>query len=160
MSIATETTAALRAQFLATPALYYCHDSGFEEADVEQLIQVNKFPFFNILAESWTVMPTDNMNIKDVERREIDILIQFATRALKPLIAKQGDTGHIGLYQFADDLWDAIVSDPTIGGIVDGYTPGSSIQMATTSIEIESERFFIGAAEMRVKFHKDIGRGT
>lgn len=158
MSLIKDTISALRTTLEGYSGLSYASDSGYEDADVEALVQTNKFPFFNITCESWETGPPPNLNIKHIERNTINVLIQFATRSLKKTIAKQGDSGTNGIYDFAEDIWDAIIQDPTLGDYVHGYLPGSSVDITVVEAEGNEERYFIGAAEMRVKFYKDVGR--
>ena len=155
---AKETITALRTTLQAGTDLTYASDSGYEDADVEELVQLNKFPFFNITCEGWETAPAPNMNIKHLERTIYDMLIQFATRAMKKTLAKQGDSGRPGIYDFADDIWDTIRADPTLGRVINGYLPGSSVLVDVVEVQGNNERYFIGAGEMKIKLYKDIGR--
>jgi len=157
MSLVGDTITALRTQLQAASGLSYASDSGYEDADVVEMVQSNKFPFFNITCEGWTTSPTDKMRLENFERITMDILIQFATRALKLTIAKQGDSSHIGIYEFADDIWTAIKADKTLGSVVHGYRPGSEVSITVVEAGDATNRYYIGAAEMRVKFYKDQG---
>ncbi len=158
MSIIKDTISALRTTLEGYSGLSYAVDSGYEDADVELLVQTNKFPFFNITCEGWETGPPPKIDIRHLERNTINVLIQFATRAMKKTIAKQGDSGRVGVYEFAEDIWAAIIQDPTLGNQVGGYLPGSSVSIDVVEVQGDEERYFIGAAEMRVKFYKDIGR--
>lgn len=158
MSIIKDTISALRTQLQDYAGLSYASDSGYEDADVEQLVVSNKFPFFNITCEGMETGPTDNMRLSHFERNTVSLLIQFATRSAKKVIAKQGDSGHVGIYDFAEDIWDAIRSDTTLGAVVNGYLPGSSVAIEVVEVEGPDNKFFLGAAEMRIKFYKDTGR--
>jgi hypothetical protein len=149
---------ALRAQLIAYPALYYAHDSGYEDEDVEELVQGNKFPFFNITVEGWSTGPTNNVNVAHLERLNVTLLIQFAVRCLKRKQAARGDSGNVGVYEFAEEIQNAIRSDPKLGGAVHGYLPGSSVDIDVVAVGSQGDRFFIGAGEMRLKLYKDIGR--
>ena len=158
MSIIKDTITALRTTLEAYSGLSYAADSGYEDADVEQLVATLKFPFFNITCEGIETGPPPNINIRHLERNTISLLIQFATRSMKKTIAKQGDTGHTGVYDFSEDIWDAIRADPTLGSVVGGYLPGSSVAIDVVEVQGDTDRYFIGAAEMRIKFYKDTGR--
>lgn len=151
-----EVISALRSQL--ADEIVYAKDSGYEDRNVESLIILNKFPFFNITSSGWEIGPTDNVNIAHLERVITTIVIQFATRSSDMTVAKQGNSGKVGIYDFADDIWGAIRSDPTLGGVVRGYLPGSSCQNTIVEAEGDAERFFIGAGEMQIKFYKDVGR--
>ena len=119
MSLVGDTISALRTQLLENATLAtYASDSGYEDADVQALVQSNKYPFFNITSDGWETRPTDKMKLEHFERHVINVVIQFATRALKATIAKQGDSSHVGIYDFAEDIWAAIKADKTLGGVV------------------------------------------
>jgi hypothetical protein len=158
MSVIKNTISAFRTQLVNYATLSYASDSGYEDADVEALVVSNKFPFFNITCDGVEIGQTDKMQLKEFERNTVSLVIQFATRAMKKTIAKQGDSGHTGIYEFAEDIWAAIRSDRTLGSAVNGYLPGSSVIIDVVEVGGEDEKFFIGAAEMRIKFYKDVGR--
>lgn len=139
-------------------SLTYANASGYEDANIEELVQLNKYPFFNITCEGWETTQPNNMSIRAVERNVINILIQCATRALTLQVAKQGDSGRIGIYEMLEDIWTAIRTNPNLDKTVDGYLPGSSVIIDVVEAEGNNERYFIGAAEMRIKLYKDIGR--
>jgi hypothetical protein len=158
MSVEGDIISALRTQLLNYVGLSYVHDSGYEDKNIEALVQTNKFPFFNIISEGWETNGTSGIKIDQFERHISNILIQFAVRAMDTVVAKQGDSGHTGIYDFADDIWDAIRSDKTLGKKVNGYLPNSSVLIDIVEAEGDNQRYFIGGAEMRIKFYKDIGR--
>ena len=158
MSIIKNTITALRTQLEAASGLSYATDSGYEDADVEALVQRNKFPFFNITCEGWETGPVPNINLKHLERNTISLLIQFATRSLRKTIAKQGDGGQVGIYEFAEDVWEALREDSTLSANVGGTLPGSSVLIDVVEVQDGAEKYFIGAAEMRIRFYKDVGQ--
>lgn len=157
MSIIGNTITALRDQLVAASGLDYAKDSGYENRDVLELVQKNKYPFFNIISTGKRVGPTDGLDIKQFERHTISIVIQLATRAQSLKVALSGDDSRTGMYDFVEDIWTAIKTDRTLGGAVNGYVPGSSIEIEVIDAGGEQERLFIAAAEMKLQFYKDMG---
>jgi hypothetical protein len=155
---------ALWNQFKAAPVLAYANDSGYHSRDVEKLVQLNKFPFYNIIpfpgSDSKRIeeVPGINskMSFKDVERHICTISIQYAVRAMEPNVAIMGDDlkAIVGILDFQDDMWDVIKSDPTLGGAVRGFLPGTSIGF--DMIQDTEDRIFIAGGEMTIQFYKDV----
>ena len=137
-------------------SLTYASDSGYEDANIDELVQSNKYPFFNVLAEGWEIDRPNGMSRTQVERWTVSILIQFAVRALKVQEAKQGSSGRVGIYEMAEDIWTALKNE-TLSGEISGILPQSSVAIDVIESEGNNERYFIGAAEMRIKAFKDIG---
>lgn len=157
MSVIGNTITALKDQLLAAAGLDYAHNSGYENQDVIELVQLNKYPFFNVVSDGKRVGPTSGLDIKDFERHTINIIIQLATRASKLNVALSGDDSRVGMYQFCDDVLDAIKADKTLSGAVNGYLPGSSIEIAVIDTGAGQDRVFVAGAEIRLQFYKDIG---
>jgi len=138
-------------------SILYAKDSGYEDADVYELVQLNKYPFFNVTAD-------DGLSIGDAEkirepygeRWEFKILIHLGVQAMKMEIAKRGDNTRPGIYRFAEDVWAALKSDPTLGGVVWGMVPGAEITIDVAGINRKKDSFFLGAAEIRISFFKDV----
>jgi hypothetical protein len=144
-------TGALRTQLINYADLSYAKDSGYEDEDVEDLIQKNRFPFFNIYAEGEEITKVENVGFENMERHIINMVIQFASKSMK---LKEAKTGTHGLYNFKNDIWKAIRSDKTLGGNVLGFLPPANIIIDI--MQTGEEKFFIAGAEMRIKFVKDL----
>ena len=147
---------ALRSQLTAFPALAYAHESGYIAEDPYDLIQTNKFPFFNIIpTPNSEIGKVDNVSFREMESHIIPILIQFATRSIIKNVAVMGDGATIGILDFMEDLWDGVSADRTIGGTVGGINPGTTIMIDVLELE-DKDRIFIAGAELTIEFYKDI----
>jgi len=154
------TIIALWNQFKAAPSLDYANDSGFHSRDVLKLIQLNKFPFYNILpfpgSDSKKIEEIDGLSFQNSERHICSIQIQYAVRAMFPKVAIMGDElkAVIGILDFQDDLWDVINSDKTLGGVVNGILPGTAIGF--DMIQDTDDKIFIAGGEITIQFYKDV----
>jgi len=132
---------------------YYCKDT-FE------LIQLNKYPFFNIVPSPTmtieTTSPTD-IPIADIERIIYSVIIQFATRSLIIGTALVGDDIKKvkGLLDVYEDIMQAIKIDKTIGNTVNGLLPGSAINFDVA--QDINDKYYVAVGEINLKFYKDMG---
>jgi len=151
-----EVITALKNQLTVYPALAaYASDSGYIAEDPYELVQSNKMPFFNINPQGQVVEKLDDMSFTDIERHTMQFVIQFATRAMAKNVAVMGDDTRTGILDFMDDIWSGIISDRTIGGTVDGITPGYAIAIDVIELE-DQQRIFVAGAEMIVEFFRDV----
>lgn len=133
---------------------YYCKDT-FE------LIQLNKYPFFNVIpsptATIETTTPAD-MSITDIERIIYSVIIQFATRSLVIGTALVGDDVKKvkGLLDVYEDIMQAIKIDKTVGNTVNGLLPGSAINFDVA--QDINDKYYIAVGEINLKFYKDAGK--
>jgi hypothetical protein len=134
--------------------LAYAKDSGYVAHDPRDLVQTNKFPFYNILPMGTRIEKVGNVSFKELERVVYTVSIQFATRAQKVNIAMLGDSTRKGIFDFQEDLWSAITADRTLSGAVYGILPGSSVNIDMIETE-DQERLYIAGAEMTIEFYRD-----
>jgi hypothetical protein len=154
------TVTALLNQLKNHPDLSYAFQSAYVAEDPYELMEKDKFPFFNVVPSDARIeRAVDDMSRKEFERHVFPVLIQFATTSMELNIAIMGDdnsdTYRVGILDFSDDIWTAIKFDETLGGIVDGILPdNTSIPMDYLERE---DRFFVARAEIRVEFYRDVG---
>jgi len=132
---------------------YYCKDT-FE------LIQLNKYPFFNVVPSPTMTIETTSptgMAIVDIERIVYTVIIQFATRSIVIGTALIGDDVKKvkGLLDVYEDIMQAIKIDKTIGNTVSGLLPGSSINFDVA--QDVNDKYYIAVGEITLKFYKDVG---
>jgi len=132
---------------------YYCKDT-FE------LIQLNKYPFLNIVPSPTMTIETTSptgMAIVDIERIVYTVIIQFATRSIVIGTALIGDDVKKvkGLLDVYEDIMQAIKIDKTIGNTVSGLLPGSSINFDVA--QDVNDKYYIAVGEITLKFYKDVG---
>jgi hypothetical protein len=130
----------------------YAQDSGYADADVMDLVQINKFPFYNVICEGYTVGNAGNIKMRHLERWTYSILIQCAVQAMTLNVARVGDDTRVGIYEFTEDIRAALKSDTTLDGEVYGMEIDSSIDIDVSSTGRDT---FIGAAEIRIKYYED-----
>jgi len=138
----------------------YLNLAGHYCADTFSLVQLNKYPFFNVLpnpVNSIEVIESSNINIASFERYIYNVIIQFATRNLAIKVALLGDDKKNikGLFTVYEDIYEAIKKDTTIDGCVNGLLPGSSINFDVAQENVD--KYFIAVGEINLKFYKDIG---
>lgn len=145
--------AALRNQL--TTAISYCKDSGYIARDPYKLMQMDKYPWFNLTPEGILFEEIEDMPREYAERRIYIINVQFAERSMNRSVATLGDTNIIGLFPFLDDIMDAIRADLTLNSTVDGKEIASSF--VSDIVELQDERnIFIAGGELIVRFYKDV----
>lgn len=132
---------------------YYCKDT-FE------LIQLNKYPFCNIVPSPTMTIETTSptgMAIVDIERIVYTVIIQFATRSIVIGTALIGDDVKKvkGLLDVYEDIMQAIKVDKTVGNTVSGLLPGSSINFDVA--QDVNDKYYIAVGEITLKFYKDVG---
>ena len=132
---------------------YYCKDT-FE------LIQLNKYPFFNVVPSPTMTIETTSptgMAIVDIERIVYTVIIQFAARSIVIGTALIGDDIKKvkGLLDVYEDIMQAIKIDKTIGNTVSGLLPGSSINFDVA--QDVNDKYYIAVGEITLKFYKDVG---
>lgn len=140
-----------------TTEISYASDSGYVDKDIDELVQSNKFPFFNVICEGWEVAEPEGMNRKAMERNIIRVLIQFATRSAKIIEAKLGNSSKAGIYDFAEDIWVALRTNPTLDGLTTDLSPTHSTDISVVEAAGNNERYFVAGAEMRIYYIKDVG---
>ncbi len=137
----------------------YLSDSGYYSRDVFELIQLQKYPFFNVVpAQINTIEITtpERMSIQGIERYIYSVTIQFAVRSLVINTALMGDEIKKikGLLDLLQDIWTAIKVDRTIGGTVSGLLPGSTANFDIAQDTID--KFYVAVCEITLRFYKDI----
>ncbi len=152
---------ALLNQLKNYPALSYANQSAYLAEDSYELMEKDKFPFFNIVPGDAKIEPgPDDMGKDEFERHIYPLDIQFATSSMELNIAIMGDdssdTFRIGILDFSNHIWEAVRSDKTLGGIVDGIVPDNT-SIPKDFIKDNDKNMFIARAEIRVEFFKDIG---
>jgi hypothetical protein len=151
---------ALYNQLQVSPDLTYANPSGYHSESVLRLIQLNKFPFYNVIpfpgSDSYRIETVPNMSFKDIERHIYRIQIQYAVRAMAVNEAIMGDItkGVTGVLDFQKDMWDVITADITLGGTVRDILPGYSTGF--DMVQDEEDKLFIAGGEMTIEFYKDV----
>lgn len=138
----------------------YLNESGYYCRDTFELVQLNKYPFFNVIptpTNTIEVSSTAGISNKDMERHIYNVTIQFATRSLVINTALMGDDvkNIKGLFDVYEDIMASIRIDETIGKTVDGLLPGTSINFDVAQ-DVE-DKYFIAVGEISIKFYKDVG---
>jgi hypothetical protein len=149
---------ALANQLKNYDTLYYASNSGYIANDPYTLVKIDNFPFYNLAPTSIRIEQVDNIPFKQMERRIYAISIQFATKAIEQNIAVMGNEDHKGIMEFQKDLWTGIISDRTLGDVVNGIIPGYDILIDVLELEDEAHRSigFVAGAEMSIEFYKDV----
>lgn len=137
----------------------YLNDSGYYCRDTFELVQLNRYPFFNVIPTPTNTIEVSNpagISNKDIERHIYNITIQFATRSLIINTVLMGDDVKQikGLFDVWSDIWKAIKIDRTISGTVSGLLPASSINFDVAQDTID--KYYIAVGEVNIKFYKDI----
>ena len=154
------TITALKNQLKNHPILAYASNYAYVANDPYQLMEKDKFPFFNIVpGDSRIQRGVDGISKKEFERHILPITIQFATQSMELDIAIMGDdasdTYRVGILDFSDNIWDAVKFDETLGGVVEGIVPDDT---AVPMDYIErDDTSFIARAEIKIEFYRDIG---
>jgi len=148
---------ALSGQLLSYSGLDYAYDSGHTAENVIELIQLNRFPFWNLVPDGVRYEKVDNVPFTQMERKIYPIVIQFATRSMEMNRAVMGHTatGKKGILDFSDDLWEAIKSDRTLGGVVRGVLPEFTINIEILDATGDQDKFFVAAAETTIEFFSE-----
>lgn len=138
----------------------YLNESGYYCRDTFELVQLNRYPFFNVIPTPTMTIETttpENISSKDIRRIIYSVIIQFATRSLVISTALMGDNvkNIKGLFDVYEDIMASIRIDETIGKTVDGLLPGTSINFDVAQ-DVE-DKYFIAVGEISIKFYKDVG---
>lgn len=138
----------------------YLNESGYYCRDTFELVQLNKYPFFNVIpAPTNTVEVSSPAGISNsnIERHIYNVTIQFATRSLVINTALIGDDVKKikGLFDVWADIWKAIKIDRTVSGTVSGLLPASTINFDVAQDTID--KYYIAVGEINLKFYKDMG---
>jgi hypothetical protein len=147
---------ALQNQLKNFPGLSYASLNANVAEDTWDLVEKNKFPFFNILPDNKKILRgIDGVSRNELERHVFPITIQFACASMRLNVAMMGDEANEvkGILEFSDDIWDAINFDLTIGGTVDGILPGDS-EIPTDYVKGEDSKF-LAQAEIKIEFYRD-----
>jgi hypothetical protein len=154
------TVLALSNQLKNFPDLSYASLSAYVAADPYQLMEKDKFPFFNIVPGDLRIeRGPDKTSQKEFIRYILPVAIQFATSSMELNIAVMGDdnseTFRVGLLDFAEDIWNGVIFDETLGGAVDGILPkDTAIPMDYIA---RDDLMFIARAEFKIEFYRDKG---
>jgi len=145
----------LNDQFQNYPDLYYTHRSGYVADDPFRLIQLDRFPFYNIMPDREGIEKVDGVSFKEMERHVYVLEIQFAVRSMKKNNAIMGDPEEnlIGILGMKNDLWSCLISDRTVNKSVNGLLPGNDIDIDVFQID---DDIFIAGGTMSVSYYRDI----
>ena len=146
---------ALKDQLTGYAGLNYASESGYVASDVTHLVELNRFPFFNLVPGNKRIEKTDNLSFKEMERHIYPVIIEFGTRSMDMDIAIIGDDTRKGILDFWDDIWAGIKSDRSVGDEVKGILPGIEITVNILKMEGDDSHFIAGA-ETTVEFYDDI----
>ena len=142
---------------ILTAEISYCSDSGYINRNSWDLVEGDKFPFFNIIKPSQTIKPVNNMGFNDIERRVYKIEIQFATSALNERTALTGDDNNNGIEEFAEDILTAIKTDFTCNGSVQGLNPeNETIEWEYVPEVLFLKNAYIARATITLEYYKDV----
>jgi hypothetical protein len=149
---------ALLTQLKAYSDLSYAAQSAYIAEDSFALMELNRFPFYNIVPGDERIETgPNNMSSLDIERHIYPVTIQFATSSSRVNVAIMGDDANNikGILQFSNDLWSGVKFDRTLNGTVQGVTPHLAIPK--NFMKDASSDLFIAQAEMTIEFFKDVG---
>lgn len=137
------------------PSLEYAYKNSYIAEDPFELMEKNRFPFFNVVPGDQRVEPLEDMSEQEIERHIYPVTVQFATSSMKINVAIMGDDANnkVGILDFSDDIWEAITFDRTLGGVVHGILPG----YATPMDYLKDTDKFIARSELIVEFYIDKG---
>ena len=152
----------LTIQALATilsndPLLSYAHASGYANADVGELIELDRFPFFNVICAPGNeeYKKTDEFIFTQIERHILPITIQYAVRFMAANYAVLGDGTNPGIAEFTKNIWTIIKKDRTLGRVVSGIVPGTPIIISPVKVVTNESAVFIEGREMTIQFYRD-----
>lgn len=148
---------ALQNQLYNFPDLSYAQNTGFVADDSFDLIEKDKFPFYNIVPGNERIEEVDGMSDDEMERWVYPVSVQFATSSMNTNVAIMGDESKdiVGILDFSRNIWQGIRFDKTLGGVVQGIMPGSTIRR--DYIKDKKLGLFIGQGEILIEFFEDIG---
>lgn len=146
---------ALSNQLNNHPSLEFAYKCSYIAEDPFELMEKNRFPFFNIVPGDKRVEPLEDMSEQEIERHVYPVTVQFATSSMKINVAIMGDDANnkVGILQFSNYIWEAIIFDRTLGGAVHGILPG----YATPMDYLKDSDKFIARSELTVEFYIDKG---
>lgn len=145
---------AVLTQLKAFPQLSFAKECAYIAEDPYELLEKNRFPFYNVFPGDERVVETDGIPFSQFERHIYPVTIQFATRSLRINVAIMGDvtTGAVGILKFSDYIWNAITFDRTLGGLVDGLMPKTDVPKDF----LKDNDQFIARSEIVMEFFKDV----
>ena len=149
---------ALLNQLKNHPSLTYAAQCAYLSEDPYELMEKNRFPFFNVVPGDQRIeMGLDNFSKVEFERHIYPVMIQFATSSLRLNVAIMGDdtNNKKGILDFSDDIWTAIKFDRTVNNTVDGIIPSNSV--IPNDFIKDNNSLFIARAEIKIEFYKDFG---
>lgn len=152
-----KTIDALAEQLRNYSDLRFAKESGFASRDISELIQIGDYPFFNVTYALTDELYErfDDFSQDEMERHNLPMSIQYATRAVEKNVAVLGDNNNVGILDFGDFIWKAVKFDRTLGGVVSGIK--RPLLMTITPFEIlpEEPGIFKEAREMIITFYRD-----
>lgn len=145
----------LNNQFKNYPDLYYAKDSGYVSDDPFRLIQLDRFPFYNIMPEGELIEKVDGISFKEMERHIFTLEIQFAVRSIRKNNAIMGNKEENikGILEMKDDLWSCIISDRTVNKTVNGVLPGSGADIEVFQMD---DDIFIAGGTLLISYYSDL----
>lgn len=150
-----EVIEALQIQLQNYPDLSYASSTSFVGENPFDLVEKNKFPFYNLMPGNERNTPVEGMGDDEMERWVYPVVIQFATASMNINAAIMGDSHTVGILQFSKNLWEGVRFDKTLGDVVQGIVPGFSVNK--DYIKHSRLGSFIGQGEMTIEFFEDIG---
>lgn len=151
-----EAILALQNQLQNFSDLSYASQTNYIGEDPFDLVEKDKFPFYNIVPGDERQETVSDMSDDEMERWIYPIIIQFASSSMNLNVAIMGDEDKsiVGVLQLSKNLWEGVRSDKTLGGVVQGIVPGFTVHKDYIKNKIG---YFIGQGEMTIEFYKDIG---
>ena len=137
--------------------LSFSKDSGYASRDIAELIQLDRYPFFNVTygSEDEVYEKVSDLSQDEIERHLLPIAIQYGVRAILKEVSVLGDDNNTGILDFSDFIWEAVKSDRTLGGVVSGLIRPLSMRISPVTILPEEPSVFKEGREMLVMFYRD-----
>ena len=138
--------------------LSYANGHSYHSRDPWDLVTIKKFPFYTIVPND----PSKRMEqVGDIPRSQMKrhiyrVVIQYATFSIDFDKAIMGDdaTDFVGFLDFQDDIWDAIESDHTLSGSVQGLIPDYT-PIPFDMVQDKDEGFLVGG-QIELEYYNDI----
>lgn len=135
---------------------YLTEGHGYIKSDSWDLIQKDKFPFFNIVNVGTKIIEVPRMSFKEAERHIIDFQIEYAVSSFDINELYEGDSNNVGIDEFTEDIWSAIKTDFTLNGVVDGQpVDDEGMEWEAAPGILKPNLAYIAGYTMRLKFYKD-----
>lgn len=149
---------ALYNQLQNYPDLSYANGQGYYTKNIWDIVAIKKYPFYTIIPNdpSKRIERVDNISKMEMKRHVYRVVIQYGTYSLDfgKAIMGDDDTNFVGILDFQDDIWDAIESDPTLGGSVQGIIPDYEPIPFDMVQDIEDEGYLAGG-QIELEFYND-----